>query len=129
MLPTPETMGKKPFYFQPYDCSSLGLYIDGQSYPSQPLQPNYEAYQFMDCYRTLTHFRKDINVSRADYKKGYCLYVLDVDPHYSFSTKRRGHCRLELKFAKPLPESVTLIMYATFPEILHINQARAWYLK
>ena len=121
--------GKNPFYFQPYDCSSLGLYIDGQSYPSQPLQPNYKADQFMDCYRTLTHFRKDINVSRADYKKGYCLYVLDVDPHYSFSTKRRGHCRLELKFAKPLPESVTLIMYATFPEILHINQARAVYLK
>ena len=75
--------GKNPFYFQPYNCSSLGLYIDGQSYPSQPLQPNYEADQFMDCYRTLTHFRKDINVSRADYKKGYCLYVLDVDPHYS----------------------------------------------
>ena len=48
--------GKNPFYFQPYDCSSLGLYIDGQSYPSQPLQPNYEADQFMDCYRTLTHF-------------------------------------------------------------------------
>ena len=83
----------------------------------------------MDCYRTLTHFQKDINVSRADYMKGCFLYVLDVDPHYSFSTKRRGHCRLELKFAKPLPESVTLIMYATFPEILHINQARAVYLK
>ena len=48
--------GKNPFYFQPYDCSSLGLYIDGQSYPSQPSQPNYEADQFVDCYRTPTHF-------------------------------------------------------------------------
>ena len=57
--------GKKPFFFQPYDCSSLGLYIDGQSYPSQPLQPYYQADQFVDCYRTLTHFRKDINVSRG----------------------------------------------------------------
>ena len=121
--------GKNPFYFQPYDCSSVGLYIDGQSYPSQPLQPNYQHDQFVDCYRTLTHFRNDINVSRDDYKEGYCLYVLDVDPYYSFGAKRRGHCRLELKFAKPLPESVTLIMYATFPEILHINQSRAVYLK
>ena len=24
------------------------------------------------------------------------LYVLDVDPDYTFNTKRRGHCRLEL---------------------------------
>ena len=47
---------KNPFFLQHYDCNSLGLYIDGQSYPSQPLQPNYEADQFVDCYRTLTHF-------------------------------------------------------------------------
>ena len=101
----------------------------GQSYLPQPLQPNYQAGQFVDCYRTLTHFIKDINISRDDYEEGYCLYVLDVDPYYSFSTKRRGHCHMELKFAKPLPESVTIIMYATFPEILHINQSRAVYQK
>ena len=120
---------RNPLNFQTYDCSSVGLYVDGQSYPAQPLQPNYSADQFVDCYRTLTLFRKDINVSRNDYKYGYCLYVLDVDPYYTFNTKRKGHCRLELKFAKPLPESVTLIMYAKFPEILHINQSRAVYLK
>ena len=120
---------KNAFNFQPYDCSSVGLYVDGHSYPAQPLQPNYAADQFVDCYRTLTHFRKDINVSREDYKYGYYLYVLDIDPYYTFNTKRRGHCRLELKFARPLPESATLIMYATFPEILHINQAREVYVK
>ena len=120
---------RNPLNFQPYDCNSVGLYVDGQSYPAQPLQPNYDADQFVDCYRTLTLFRKDINISRDDYNNGYCLYVLDVDPYYTFNTKRRGHCRLELKFNTPLPESVTLIMYATFPEILHINQARSVYLK
>lgn len=120
---------KNPLNFQPYDCSSVGLYVDGQSYPAQPLQPNYGADQFVDCYRTLTLFRKDINVSRDDYKYGYCLYVLDVDPYYVFNTKRKGHCRLELKFANPLPESVTLIMYATFPEVLQIDQSRTVYLK
>ena len=83
----------------------------------------------MDCYRTLTQFRKDINLSTDDYKKGYCLYVLDIDPFYTFNTKRRGHCRLELKFAVALPESVTLIMYASFPEILNIDEARAVYVK
>ena len=77
----------------PKSRHAVHLGVDGQSYPSQPLQPNYKADQFVDCYRALTHFQKDINVSRADYKKGYCLYVLDVDPHYSFSTKRRGHCQ------------------------------------
>ena len=109
MLHTPETMVKTHSTFNlrtsvPWDSS---LYIDRQSYPPQPLQPNYEADQFVDCYRTVTHFKKDINVSRGDYKKGYCLCVLDVDPYYSFSTKRRGHC---CKFAKLLPVSAILIM-------------------
>ena len=97
--------------------------IDGQSYPFQSLQPNYEADQYVGCNRTLTTFRNDVNVDRYDYKEGYCLYVLEVDPYYSFNIKRKGHCRLDLKFAKPLPESVTLILSATFPEILNIEQS------
>ena len=124
-----EDYSKSPLCFQPFDCSSVGLYIDGQSYPTQHLQPNYGADQFVDCYRTLTIFRKDVDVSRDDFKKVYCLYVLDVEPYYSFNTKRKCHCRLELKFSIALPGSVTLIMYAVFPEILHINQARAVFLK
>ena len=120
---------KSPFYFKHYDYSSVGFYVDGQSYPSQPLQPNYEADQYVDCYRTLTTFRNDFNVDRYDYKEGYCLYVLEVDPYYSFNIKRKGHCRLELKFAKPLPESVTLILYATFPEILNIEQSRSVFVR
>ena len=121
--------GKNPFDFHHYDCSFVGLYIDGQSIPSQPLQPNYKADQYVDCYRTLSLYRNDINISREDYKKGYCLYALDIDPYQYFNSKRKGHCRLELKFATALPESVTLVMYATFPEVLHIDRARAVYMK
>ena len=107
----------------------MGFYVDGQSYPSQALQPNYAADQFVDCYRTLFSFRNDINVNPDDFKKGYCLYVLDIDPYYSFNAKRKGHCRLELKFAAALPESVTLVMYATFPEILNIDHTISVYVR
>ena len=61
---------KNPFYFRDYDCSSVGFYVDGQSYPSQPLRPYYEAGQYKDSYRTLTAFRKDININRYDYTEG-----------------------------------------------------------
>lgn len=120
---------KNPFNFKHYDCSFVGLYVDGQSLPSQPMQPNYAADQYMECYRTLALYRNDLNISKQDYKKGYCMYVLDIDPYYAFNTKRKGHCRLELKFAKALPESVILIMYATFPEVLSIDKSRAVYVK
>ena len=32
---------KSPFNFQPFDCNFLALYVDGQSYPAKPLQPNF----------------------------------------------------------------------------------------
>ena len=118
-----------PFNLKHYDCSYLGFFVDGQSVPSQPLQPNFEGNHFTDCYQTLTSCRNDINITYKEYKQGYCLYVLDIDPYYSFNTKRRGLCRLEIKFAKPLPESVTLLLYATFPEILTIDKARNVYIQ
>ena len=70
-----------------------------------------------------------MNVKRNDYVKGYCLYALEIDPYYSFNVKRQGHCRLEMKFAKPLPESVTLILYATFQEILNIDSSRSVFVR
>ena len=120
---------KNPFYFRDYDCSSVGFYIDGQSYPSQPLRPNYEAYQYIDSYRTLTTFRKDVKIDRYFYAEGCCLYVLKVEPYYSFNIKGKGHCQLEKKFAKPLPESVILILYATFPEILNIDATKSVFVR
>lgn len=120
---------KSPFKFQTYDCSSLALYVDGQSLPAKPLQPNYAEGNYVDCHKTLSVFRNDIDINRDDYVKGYCLYVLDLHPYYSFNIKRKGHCRLEIKFAKALPESVTVIMYATFPEILYIDQPRSVFVQ
>ncbi|XP_060559446.1 uncharacterized protein F54H12.2-like [Ruditapes philippinarum] len=120
---------QNPFNFKHYNCSFVGLYVDGQSLPSQPMQPNYAADQYVECYRTLALYRSDFNISKEDYKKGFCVYALNIDPHYSFNTRRKGHCRLELKFSEALPESGTLIMYATFPDVLNIDKAKAVYVK
>ena len=120
---------KNPFKFKHFDCNHVGFYIDGQSIPTQPLHPNYAGDQYVDSYRTLAIYRSDITVSQTDYKQGYCLYALDIDPHQTFNTKRKGNCRLELKFAKPLPESVTLILYGSFPEALIVDKSRAVYVK
>ena len=67
---------RNPFYFHNSDCCSVGFYVDGQSYPSKPLRPNFKTNQYVEYYRTLTCFPKDIIVKRNDYVKGYCLYML-----------------------------------------------------
>ncbi|OOY93575.1 hypothetical protein BOW18_12220, partial [Solemya velum gill symbiont] len=47
------TYTKNPFNFEPFDCNKVGFYVDGQSVPSQPLQPNYSAEQYTEAYDTL----------------------------------------------------------------------------
>lgn len=116
---------KSPFRFQTFDCNFLALYVDGQSYPAKPLQPNFSEHNYVEAYRTLTAFRSDIDVSLADFNGGYALFVLNIDDNVDFNTKRRGDCRLELKFGAPLPESVTVLMYGKFPRIMHVDHSRS----
>ena len=35
-----------------------------------------------------------------------------------------GHCRVGIKFAQPIKESVTVILYAKFPSEIKIDSAR-----
>ena len=34
-----EVYKKNPFFFQPFDCNFMALYIDAQSFPGKSLQP------------------------------------------------------------------------------------------
>ncbi|XP_048743063.2 uncharacterized protein F54H12.2-like [Ostrea edulis] len=110
---------KSPFNFQHFDCNFVALYVDGQSLPSKPLQPQFGNNNYLNAYQTLKSVNDNIWISREEYAKGYTFYVLDINPYVDFNVKRRANCRLELRFAKALPESVTLIMYGKFPVTLH----------
>ena len=71
----------------------------------------------------------DIGITRETYQQGNTLIGFDVDPTTSsdfcyVGKAREGHTKLEIRFKNGLPSPVTVILYATFPEIMTINQAR-----
>ena len=96
---------------QPFDCYFIGLYIDWHTYPVKHVQPNVPGNNYVEAYRTLAAFKKDINVSLLEFKRGYTLFIFDINENTDFTTKRRGDCRLELRFGTAFAESVTLLMY------------------
>ena len=69
------------FYLYDYNCSSEGFYLflSLSTFTTQL----YDANQYVNCYRALAFFRKHINFNRNDYVKGYCSYMLEIDPYYS----------------------------------------------
>ena len=71
----------------------------------------------------------DIGIARETYQQGYTLIGFDVDPTTSpdfcyVGKPHEGHTKLEIRFKNGLPSPVTAILYATFPEIMTIDQAR-----
>ena len=71
----------------------------------------------------------DIGITRDTYRQGYTLIGFDVDPTTSpdfryVGKPREGHTKPEIRFKNGLPPPVTVILYATFPEIMTIDQAR-----
>lgn len=81
---------RSSFFFKSFDCNFLALYVDGQSYPAKPLQPNFAEGNCVEAYRTLIAFRSDIDVSLQDFRGGCALFALNIDDNVDFNTKRRG---------------------------------------
>ena len=107
------SLERNPFYFAHYDCNFIALYVDGRSVPSVPYEPNYESKQFVSSFRSLGLDNNPFNfISKDDYNAGYTIYAFHISPYVDqncLPLLRKGHTRLEIKFAKPLPEAVTVV--------------------
>ena len=68
------------------------------------------------------------DISLSDYPEGYALYAFDLSPDMAcgghYSLVKHGNLRLDMHFASPLAQTVNVIVYAEFNNILEIDQAR-----
>ena len=76
----------------------------------------------------------DIGITRDTYQRGYTLVGFDVDPTTSpdfcyVGKRREGHTKLDIRSKRGLAAPVTIILYATFPENMTIDQARNVHLE
>lgn len=118
---------KNPFNFENFNCNYAGFFVDGQSTPFEPLQPNYKSDQFVDAYQRLYWDNKEraVHVSKKDFKDGYCLYVFRPSGDAEERSSERAHTRLELKFSEALISTCTVLVYAKFPALMKIDASRS----
>ena len=68
-------------------------------------------------------------ISRDDYKDGYALYAFDLtadlgeDDH--FNLVKHGNVRLVLKFGEALVETVTVIAFEEFDNVIELDRDRS----
>jgi hypothetical protein len=124
---------RNPYSFEHHDCNFIGFYVDGQSLPGEPLLLNYTNNQYMPAYLSLFtglgryHSSFGNEISRDEYKSGYCFYVFDIDSANSkdfVKLMKKGHTRLSIRFENAPKTTLSVIVYGQFPGMLQIDEAR-----
>lgn len=130
--------GLNPYNFIHANCNSIGVYLDDESLPAQPLKPNFDQMNYITAYHTLfTALNKDgrdegNDIARGEYDRGYTLFVFEILPTLStmtgemqqFPLIRRGNLKVNLSFQQALDENVTLIALGKFPDMVQIDNTR-----
>ena len=125
---------KNPFNFKHHNLNYISVMIDGQQQPIKPLQPDFSNNLYVQSYSTLfsgteKQFKDEDNgISRDDCGRGYTLFAFDLTPDLSeddhFNLVKQGSLRIELHFATELVNTVHVIAYAEFENILEIDRHR-----
>jgi hypothetical protein len=65
-------------------------------------------------------------LSRTDFSNGYALYAYELTPDLGeddhVNLTRQGTVRLNLKFGAPLAQTVTVVAYAEFENLIEIDR-------
>ena len=128
---------KNPFNFKHYNLSNLNLYLDGQqSHQIKPLEMNFVEKQYITGYLSLfagvekLHRDEGNDITREEYANGFTLYAFDLtadlnDSNDHFQLTKEGTVRLDIKFSQGLPNTVNVIVYAEFENLLEIDRNRS----
>jgi hypothetical protein len=125
---------KNPFNFKHMNLSQIKVFLDGQQQTVKPLEVNFANGQYINAYASLfmgtgKWMRDEGNqIAREDFAGGYALYAFDLTPdlaeggHYNLI--KSGNIRVDLKFAQALANTINVIAFAEFENILEIDRSR-----
>ena len=122
---------KNPFRFQDYDLCHLFLKVGDKSIPAIPLEPSFQARLFTrEYFRLFTECGKMGGtrgnlIDEEDFHQGTTLFPFDLSPDQCngghIHTTADGTMSVEIAFAKPLPETVTLLVFSSFAGVVSIH--------
>lgn len=126
---------RNPFNFQNFNVTSVDVKVDGQSitYASE-IKLNFQNNNYIRAYNTLFDnidrpiFMTGNNITRDDYKNGYCLYAYDLSADLCsgehFNLLKTGNLSIHLTFGTGAPNALQLVLFQEFDSIIEINQNR-----
>jgi hypothetical protein len=116
----------KPYKFRHYNIGEFSHYVHGNRLPSEglTLDMDHERTSVMG-YRTLFegsgihHSNSGLQITHNMHINGYFMLLFDLTPDRGALEchtllPENGNIRIELLFSKPLPESITCLLYLEY---------------
>ena len=131
-----------PFNFRTYDLNYISVTVGGTRSPYGEIKMNFDEDVYADVYEALFCTTKPRStgemesnsngITFSDFKQGYALFSIELNPQTRsgrfYPTKKNGDVGLELRFAKPLKETVILLCLTYTPAYFEIDNVRGIYL-
>ncbi|XP_033725170.1 uncharacterized protein F54H12.2-like [Pecten maximus] len=128
---------QNPWFFQPYDITSIGLYVDGIPVGGNPLKLKYGTTGGQTTIPVLRHMLQSTgkwlndtgsNIERDGIAERYALYTFELEATFQtnqyLTLFKHGNVRLEVILGTALTAAVASIIYCEYPGYFEINAAR-----
>ena len=123
-----------PFKFHHYNLSTANIMVDSKSVFAKPISMNMTNGNYLQGYWNLMlamgYIGRDdgCDISRYEYDDGYFLIAADLTSTVCDGTYddpvQTGNLDVELTFSIALPETITVLIYAEYENVITINAMR-----
>lgn len=128
------SMDTNPFNFQHADASCIGVFVNGESVPSRPLQVNLARengeveYNWLLQQLGLYLQSREIGFTMDEYSRGYGIFAFNLCSELGVGVGtqlyKEGSVRLELRFGTATASVYNLIVGALFDKQLQLMEFR-----
>ncbi|XP_054709203.1 uncharacterized protein F54H12.2-like [Uloborus diversus] len=128
------TFEKSPFDFKHFNMNFIGVYVDGQPKPCAPLELNFDKNIYIKGYNSLFSVSEKLSpdqgffMSREDDINGNTLFGFNLSPDLCngdhLNLIKHSNLRLEIKFSQPLSQTVCVLIFTEFDNVIEINKTR-----
>ena len=124
-----------PWNFQNFNLNQITLSVDGIPVSGNSMKVNFSDNSaslpvLTALYDVTGRWTKDadLDIGRDDIAEGYCIFAFELEPTFKeggyITFLRQGNVRLDLSFAKPLAEAVTVVLYSESTGYFELTKSR-----
>jgi hypothetical protein len=130
---------KNPFRFEHFNLNHLALYVGGEQHPINGYNPDFEnklyVREYIGLFEALNQLNTDstLLLSKEQWANGNTIFGFNFAPDLADDCNKMGYAnpvktgnlRIDLKFSKALTETINVLMYCEFDNLVEIDSNRS----